>query len=433
MWMASLDLATMDYPKSQPIARAGRRVYRDIASPFGSNIYWDVPQLVASEAISALTGERQYKEAVDSYVRSFLRRCIDEHGVFEWGNHRYYDAYADKPAHFSGGPHEMRPIPPCWEVFWRIDPKATERQIRQISIRHVFDPKTGGFNRHDDSKPGHAFLEAGGILAESLAWLYAKTKDAWLADTAQKIAEFSFRHRGPETGLVENNPTQDRWDKYVCTTEIGLWAGSLLRAADLTGRVEFEKMAGDAVKSYLKYGYDRATRRYFGQLRVADGTPVLRDNPIPGHEEYFPGNHADVWNANFPSHDYPMALATTCVELFRRTKADPFGEAIERWVGALQEQPVPKTASNGRGAYAELFGRSIQFLLDAATVTGNARYRETASSLAADARKILFVNGMFRGHAGEDRYDAVDGVGFLLLALYSLDTGERPDYLGFGF
>lgn len=192
-------------------------------------------------------------------------------------------------------------------------------------------------------------------------------------------------------------------------------------------------MAAEAVKSYLRYGYDKETRRYFGQLRVADGTPVLKDNPIPGHEEYFPGNHSDVWNANFPSHDYPMAFASTCVELYRRTKAEPFGEAIERWAGALQEQPVPTTASNGRGGYAELFGRAIQFLLDAAEVTGEARYRERASALAADARKILYVNRMFRGHAGEDRYDAVDGVGFLLLALYSLETGARPDYLGFGF
>jgi hypothetical protein len=40
---------------------------------------------------------------------------------------------------------------------------------------------------------------------------------------------------------------------------------------------------------------------------------------------------------------------------------------------------------------------------------------------------------MFRGHAGEDRYDAVDGVGYLLLSLLYLETGKRADYLGFGF
>jgi len=38
----------------------------------------------------------------------------------------------------------------------------------------------------------------------------------------------------------------------------------------------------------------------------------------------------------------------------------------------------------------------------------------------------------FRSHAGEDRYDAVDGVGYLLLALIYLETSKKPDYLGFG-
>lgn len=433
LWMASLDLNTRTYPESQPMARAGRRVYRDIASPFGSNLYWDIPQLVACDAVSRHTGDRRYSDDAAAYIRAFLATSIDRNGVFEWGNHRYYDAYADKPAHFVGGPHEMRPISPCWELFWRIDPRATETEIRQSAARHIFDPASGGFNRHDDGRSEYAFLESGGILAETLAWLFSKTRDAALADMALKVAGFSFQYRGKTTGLVENSPTRDRWDKYVCTTEIGLWAGCLLRAATLTGRREFETMAAEAVQAYLRYGYDRATRRYFGQLRVADGSPVLKENPIPGHEEYWPGNHADVWNANFPSHDYPMAFASACVELYRRTKSGVFAEAIERWAGALEAQPLPDTAANGRGGYAELFGRAIQFLLDAAEVTGEARHRAKASALAAEACRILHCKGMFRGHAGEDRYDAVDGVGYLLLALYSLDTGKRPDYLGFGF
>ena len=187
------------------------------------------------------------------------------------------------------------------------------------------------------------------------------------------------------------------------------------------------------MSAYLRYGWDRERRRYYGQLRVADGTPVLKDNPIPGPEEYWPGNHADIWNANFPAHDYPMAMADTCVALYRRTKASQYGEAIERFAAAMDEQPVPRTAKDGRGGYAELFGRAIHFRLHAAAVTGQARYRKKAEGLAAEARQILYVDGMFRGHAGEDRYDAVDGVGYLLLALLWLDSGRRPEGYGFGF
>jgi hypothetical protein len=40
---------------------------------------------------------------------------------------------------------------------------------------------------------------------------------------------------------------------------------------------------------------------------------------------------------------------------------------------------------------------------------------------------------MFRSHPGEDRADAVDGLGILFLALAELETGAAPRLLGFAF
>lgn len=433
MWMASLDLQSKAYPEREPMARAGRRVYRDIASPFGSSIYWDLPQIAAAYEVSRLSGEEAYRKSAESYVRSFLARGVDANGLFEWGNHRYYDAYKDKAAHFAGGPHEMRPIPPCWDVFWEIDPNATEREIRVSADRHIIDRETGEFTRHDEAKSPHAFLEAGGILAESLCWLGKRTGDKSVVDLALKVAGFSYRNRNLSTGLIENNPSVTRWDKHVSTTEVGLWAGSLLRAASYSGREEFRTMAEGGVSAYLKYGFDEKGGRYYGQLKVADGTPVLKENPVPGPEEYWPGNYADIWNANFPAHDYPMALATTCVDLYSLKRQDSYATAIRRWAGVVEAAPVPTTAKHGRGAYAELFGRAIHFQLRAADALREKKYRATAERLAANAESTLFTEGMFRGHGGEDRYDAVDGVGYLLLALIYLDTGQPPNGRGFGF
>jgi hypothetical protein len=433
MWMASLDLETKSYPESQPIARAGRRVYRDIASPFGSNLYWDQPQLIAAYAAARIRKQPGLRQPVDAYIRSFLERCVDSRGLFEWGNHRYYDAYKDQPAHFAGGAHEIRPVPPAWDLFWQFDPKTTERAIRAVGEGHVIDKDTGFFSRHDSPKGAHAFIEAGGILAETLCWLSARTKDASLADLGLKVARYSYGFRDPKTGLIENNPSVTRWDKYVSTTEVGLWAGSLLRASDLSGRPEFARMAADGVAAYLRHGYDAKEKAYYGQVRVKDGTPVLKEQAVPGPEEYWPGNYADIWNANFPAHDYPMAMADACVTLYQRTKEGLYEEAIHRWAGVVEANPAPQTAKHGRGGYAELFGRAIHFLTRAGAALQQQRYRTMAEGLAADARKILFADGLFRGHAGEDRYDAVDGVGYLLLALIQLETGKEPDLMGFGF
>jgi hypothetical protein len=139
-----------------------------------------------------------------------------------------------------------------------------------------------------------------------------------------------------------------------------------------------------------------------------------------------------MWSAQFPSHDYPMAFAETCVELYRRTKATRYSEAIGRWVEIVKRHPAPTTARDGKGAYAEMFGRAIYFLTDAGATLGKPEYTAEARKLANAAIDILFAHGMFRSHASEDRYDAVDGVGYLLLALIFLETGKKPDFLGFG-
>jgi hypothetical protein len=432
-WMASLDTRTGTYPERFPKAQAGQRVYRDIAAPRGSSMYWDQPQVVAAYNLTRICGEPRYAKGADDYVRWFLRTGIDKNGMFEWGNHRYYDSYTDKVVHFAGGPHEMRPIGGAWDMFWRISPEATEREIRQAGKRHVFDEVTGGFNRHDDQKTGCAFLEAGGILADSLCWLAQKTGDRTLADRALLIAKFNFNYRDPQTGLIENDPTVERWDKYGSTTELGAWAGSLLRAYERSGVKEFANMAETALKTWLRFGYDAQTHQYYGQLRVKDGAPVFSKTGLPSADDYYPGNYANIWNAMFPTHDYPMCMAESCLSIYRRTKAPEFEEAVRRWARVVKDHPAPTTAKGGLGAYAELFGRAIHFLTGAGQWLKEPEYTTLAHKLAVDSVDILFADGMFRSHAGEDRYDSVDGVGYLLLSLFYLQAGKRPDYMGLGF
>jgi hypothetical protein len=446
MWMASIDIRTGRYPDA-PLAKIGQRVYREISAPKGSTIYWDQPELVAAYAMTQLTGNPLFKKGVDDYIKSFLERGIDEHGLWQWGNHRYYDAFTDKFVGFGGAFHEIRPLTPAWEIFWRLAPAETEREIRMTAKRHVIDPDNGLFNRHDDGKKGDAFVEAGSVFIDSLCWLYKKTDDQSLVDTALKIARFSYNNRNKDTGLVENQSTQVRWDKFVSTTEIALWAGKLLRAADATGKTEFSEMADAAMTAYLKYGYDDKAGEFFGQIRVKNGKPSEKydkaGEDVSGNYRYkhdgtksgdqdMPDYHSDIWNALFPWHDYPMVFAETCVELYRRTKAPRYREAVDRWVGVVRKHPAPTTAMDGRGAYAELFGRAIHFLTDAGPTFNKPEYTAEARKLADAAIQTLFAYGMFRSHASEDRYDAVDGVGYLLLALIFLETGKKPDYLGFG-
>ncbi len=435
MWMASLDTRTGRYPADdRRPAHIPKRCYRNIDAPKGVSLYWDQPQIVAARRLSVLTGDRRFADAADAYLRDFLARCVATNGIFLWGNHYYYDVFrgavmwfvGEEPpresrrAEETGALHEARPVMPDWESFWRIDPAATERCIRALAERHtVAGAEPGCFNRHADGRTGCAFLESGGILVETLCWLAAKVGDPSLAACARQIAEYSFGHRDPETGLLENNPTETRWDKHGCTTEVGLWAGSLLRAAAYTGDAGFVEMADQAMRPYLKYGFDRSAERYYGHLRVADGSPVLGLKTTP----FQPGAYASLWEPLFPAHDYPLAFAETCAALFARTAHAAYHQAVCRWIDQIEAE-LP--ANGGRGAYAEHYGRAIHFLLRADDLVPGGEARRLAEALADETIRTLWAGTMFRTHPGEDRYDAVDGVGHLLLALLELECGQAP-------
>ena len=90
---------------------------------------------------------------------------------------------------------------------------------------------------------------------------------------------------------------------------------------------------------------------------------------------------------------------------------------------------------SSKGAYADQYGRCIHFLIRAAHVLDDTTLFVQAGKLAEEAKGQLHVPaaGMFRSHPGEDRCDAVDGMGILFLALIWLETGIEPDAKGFGW
>ncbi|MFW6171215.1 MAG: hypothetical protein ACODAD_12050 [Planctomycetota bacterium] len=411
MWMAVIDTRTGRHPDFE---HTPKRVYRLIGAPRGSALYWDQPLTVAAIRLSEVTGKAEYARAVDRYVEDFLAACVASNGMFQWGNHCYYDAYTDKLVPFSGGYHELRPHAPDWDQFWRVAPERTERYLRTMAARHIHDPPTGGFNRHDDGKRGHAFLESGGVLIESLAWLYGKKQDPELLDTALRIARYSFGHRGESTGLVRNEPDMGRWDARVCTTEIAVWANSLLRAAEWTGNDEFRQMARDAVAAYLKYGYDEASQQYYGQLSVADGRPVEL-----AKVGYWPRKYSNIWNADqWPTHDYPMAMAEACLTLYQQTGDPQFREGVHRWAEIVCRSP----RANRPRAFADQYGQCIHFLVRAARQMEEPRWLSTARELADEAVERLYDNGWFQSYPDSHLHEAVGGVGYLFQALLLLET-----------
>lgn len=185
-------------------------------------------------------------------------------------------------------------------------------------------------------------------------------------------------------------------------------------------------MADAAVSAWLRYGCDRSQDVVYGRVRVSDGSPVLGPKETP----YQPGEYTDLWEPLFPTHDYPMPLAESCLTLYQLTRREEYRSACNLWIEQILAD-LP--ARLGDGAYAEHYGRALHFLLGCADILRIGLPRKLAGLVAEEALDRLFAHGMFRGHPGEDRYDAVDGVGYLELGLIRLQTGREPDMMGMGW
>ena len=74
----------------------------------------------------------------------------------------------------------------------------------------------------------------------------------------------------------------------------------------------------------------------------------------------------------------------------------------------------------------EDYGRAISFFVHLQRATGDKSYLDLANTLADDAVRKLFHNGLFKGHAAKPYYETTNGVGLLLFALLELDTPDEP-------
>lgn len=442
VWLSSWNLESNRYPFefSRPDS-IPCRVYldRSVDAPGGATLYWDLPDMAAAVLLSNETGDGRFEQAAKAYVGFYLDKCTADNGVILWGNHYYYDVLQDTPVRFqskepprpvdfsteTGDLHEMRPLLPPWELLYDWFPSRVERHIRQSVQQHLADPETGAFNRHANGESEYAFLEAGAVLIHSLAFLYEKTKDPELLDLAERILQFSFSNRDPETGLVINSPSRDRWDQHSSTTEIGLWTLYVLKAADHVPSETAERwvrIVETALAPWLKYGFDDDAGMFYGSLNVTTGEPIEKTDDYP----YKPDTYTDIWNPLFPIHDYPMYFAESCLKLYQMTGKEIYRDSAGKWLMTVKHQLEER---ENRLLYAENYARVIHFLYRYGMIFEDSEAIQQADILAEEAIEKLYVPEarLFRGHTGEMRYDAVDGVGLLFFACKELEN-ETNDF-----
>ncbi len=443
MWLSSWNLETGQYPFdfSHPDS-IPCRVYldRSVDAPGGATLYWSLPDIAACVDLSQKYGYKELEASARSYVKAYLERCTAKNGVILWGNHYYYDVISDhavkfkssespRPVDFNnelGDLHELRPLLPPWELLFDWFPQEIENHIRKSSLKHVADYKTGEFNRHANQSSEYAFLESGSIIVNSLAFLYSKTEDNSLLELADLILRYSFDNRNPKTGLVINSPSKERWDQHTSTTEIGLWSLNILKARqyvpDSTGN-QWLQMVEAAMEPWLINGFDEQANMYYGSLNVLTGEHIRKSNDYP----YQPQTYADIWNPLFPTHNYPLQFAESCLLLSEITGKEIYKIGADRWIATIKSQLKSNIYAGPK--YAENYARIIHFLNGYDQKYGDDWARSKAMELTKEAINLFYVDRlkMFKSHTDEMRYDCVDGVGLLFFAIKEMESKYSSD------
>ncbi|HXJ60024.1 MAG TPA: LamG-like jellyroll fold domain-containing protein [Verrucomicrobiae bacterium] len=413
-------------------------------NPAGANLWYDQATLRVMYRLSRLTGNARYAEAADRYVRDYFKYAVKPNGLLVWGSHIFYDAYADKAGGDGDGqgPHEILVYHPEWPELYRVDPKATRREIDGIWEWHIVDKRTGQHNRHDDKTVGCDFAFSGGSFALACAFMFSQTKEPVYLERAKIIADWHWRHRHPKSGLAPDAPsTEDRYDAtHSFTTLTGPHASQLLRCYELTGEVWFRDVAIAYLKAYDRAAYDPALRTYYAMLHL-DGTVVPAQPRGQGYDAWAPTGPVDIWKTSIFSYEFPLITAQSFVYAYELTLTNGIGDAelltaIRRWAGLIEKQLPPKAGRRWKkeleeampqlrysdGSYAEDYGRTVSFFVHAYHATKDEQYLTVAKEVARLAIDRLYVNGLFKGHPAKPYYEATNGVGILLHALMELDA-----------
>lgn len=457
--MAVLDTATLRSPR-QPerldaSVRLEGRIHR--RGERGSNLWYDQALINAMRRLSRITGDEKYDNAADDYVKYFLENCNKPRdarhryhtGLPAWGSHIYWDCYKERPAgdQDGSGPHEILLFCANWQDMWRLVPSAVRRIADGVWAHHIVDKSTGRHNRHDDGKPGCDFAFSGGSFVHLFAAMHELTGESHYLDKARTVADWHWKNRNRSTNLPADCPgLTGRYDgNHTFTTVSGPHAMSLLQACRASGDRYFFDIARTYITAYDRFAWDDRAKSYHAMLTL-DGNPLPDRAKGAGYGAWAPYGHVNVWRTTFYAYEFTLSAAQSAVLAYEMSATgETEGEAellaiAKRWATVVErampahtgrrwkrelEQAMPRAVETG-GAYAEDYGRAISLNVHLHRATSDKHYLDLANTLAEDAVRKLFHNGLFKGHAAKPYYETTNGVGLLLFALLELDRPDEP-------
>lgn len=401
----------------------------------GSNLLHDSITLHLFENLSQISGQARYAQAARDYCHEFLNRAQHpQTGLLAWGEHLFYDVFADKPSvhpYYSQKPlwpHELLADAPPWEMLWQADAQRTARAIDGLRL-HFYEDKPGSlFNRHafwdraehqKAGTPGESqpWIKHAGLFAHAFAFGHAHSqnpqqKDNWL-DWARGTASIYPNARDPRTGLVESCLTDPRPASRLAGGDMTSLAFSLHRAFLLCPQeTQWRQNALDLFMAWEKYAYD-AERDVYRDRFPTDGSASNRttlDATTDGTGK------ATSWHEGYgDASTLPLRAGRIAAHLARHEHEADCLSAARRIHRVARSTPLDPDAS------VRILADALHLSLDLHDLTGEAAFLADARFYAGEATarfcRVSEAGTFLVRRAGDPFYEAKAGIGSMACGL----------------
>lgn len=403
VWMAVInakDYSVPTDPKQVPAPPGVRGSDRALG---GANLSHDLVTIRVLDALSRITGQQKYRRAVDDYLRYYLKNAQSpETGLIAWGEHLYYNAFADRVATERKW-HELLHWTPPWIRLWGLDRRATERAIAGIWEWHYFDRDKAMFNRHADylgrTRPdplkAQPWIKHSALHTYSFALAYAKTRDRRYLDWARSVGALYWNARNPKTNLVEGCIGDPRPTSRL-TGPGGMLPYWLFKAYELVpSESEWRDRAIALMVASDRYSYDEASGGYLSWINTDGTRTTLRGGSHP----------ARVWDFAYGGEGVVLRFGRAAAYLAAKTKHPQMLVIARRVEKYAYGSPRPADRDIGT------LGDALNLSMDLFDLTGEQVYLDHASEYAQEVVRKFWCGGLFRSHTGYDYYEAALGVG----------------------
>ena len=401
LFVSQLEIDTRHIPPADTVLYGQGQ--RGGAGPTMNNLQFDSGLIRLLDALSEVTGDPKYAQAVDDYLSYYLANLPDpKTGFFPWGDHRGYDVVTDQTIKAN---HEFKNIYPPWTRFYEINPAAVTRQIESLKL-HIYDEsRSWAFSRHHPSghEIPHSMNSSGGAYIVAWSFLYKMTKDPKYLDWANRMTDYFWSVRNSDTNLLAAHPADPAYPKSLADKRAQLRASRteymgqlttfsphLLRAAKLLGPEHGKKQRTEAL-AYIR-GLTRGMEiqddgSFYATFDLASGDPLF-PRILNGWQFVSQQDDRFPWANSVLGIRAPIMLAFA----YKMTGEPDLKETFDRFL-PLYEMESFAADSPRRELPAGLLSQAIVSFLNMYQATDEQVYLDHGQALAAYARRHYFVDG----------------------------------------